>query len=255
LVRTSKKYIPVWPKLLTRPERFYKYRTRPEVDPLKDGKYLQHMEEQKMRIQSKVVLALVTFAVSLPLAFGQDTAPAPVPPPIAMRQQQFRRGPIHLQQMDQRGRRGFQRGHWGHRNGGMHRQFMLANLVKNPSFRERIGITSDQAQKIETQTFNFRKAMIDNRATLEVKRLELGQLLSAATPDRSAIDQKLQEISAARLSQAKTMIDFRLDMRTALTPEQRQKMQQMRQDFRHRGFGPQGPDAAAPDVNAPATAG
>lgn len=219
-----------------------------------------------MRIHSKVVLALVTFAVSLPMAFGQDTAPAQAPPPATMnRQQQFQRRPMRPQQMNQRGpwirqagsrqMGGRQRDHWGHRNRGMHRQFMLANLVKNSSFRERIGITSEQAQKIEAQTFDFRKAMIDNRATLQVKHLELGQLLSAETPDRSAIDQKLQEISAARLVQSKAMMDFRLDMRTALTPEQRQKMQQMRQDFRHRGFGPQEPGAPGSDAHSPATAG
>ena len=214
-----------------------------------------------MRIHSKVVLAFVTFAVSLPMAFGQDAPPAQAPPPVTMnRQQQFQRRPMrpsqmNRPQMNRRGPWGFQRDRWGHRNRGMHRQFMLARLVKNPSFRERIGITSEQAQKIETQTFNFRKSMIDNRATLQVKRLELGQLLSAETPDRSAIDQKLQEISATRLAQSKAMMDFRLDMRAALTPEQRQKMQQMRQGFRHRGFGPQGPDAAVPNGNAPATAG
>lgn len=137
----------------------------------------------------------------------------------------------------------------------MHRHFMLANLVKDPSFRERIGITPAQAQKIEEQTFNFRKAMIDNRATLEVKHLELGQLLSAETPDRNAINQKLQEIGAARLAQSKAMVDFRLDMRAALTPEQQQKMRQMRHDFRHRGFGPHAPNAVAPSGNAPATEG
>src|SRR5665213_3759684 len=213
-----------------------------------------------MRIHSKVVLAFVTFPVSLPMAFGQDAAPAQAPPPVTMnRQQQFQRRPMrpsqmNRPQMNRRGPRGFQRDRWGHRNRGMHhRQFMLARLVKNPSFRERIGITQEQAQKIETQTFNFRKSMIDNRATLQVKRLELGQLLSAETPDRSAIDQKLQEISAARLAQSKARMDFRLDMRAVLTPEQRQKMQQMRQDFRHRGFGPQGP--GAPGSDAPATAG
>jgi len=193
------------------------------------------------------------------MAFGQDTAPAQAPPPATMnRQQQFQRRPMRppqMNQMNRRGPRGFQRDHWGHRNRGTHRRFMLANLVKNSSFRERIGITQEQAQKIETQTFNFRKARIDNRATLEVKRLELGQLLSAETPDRSAIDQKLQEVSAARLAQSKAMIDFRLDMRTALTPEQRQKMQQMRRDFRHHGFGPQGPSAPGSSAPSPATEG
>ncbi|MEO6966161.1 MAG: periplasmic heavy metal sensor [Acidobacteriaceae bacterium] len=222
-----------------------------------------------MRIQSKVVLAFVTFAVALPMAFGQDAAPAQAASPATMnQQQQFQRRPMGSmgpQQMNRRGpwngqmgsrqMRNRQRDHWGHRNRGMHRHFMLANLVKNPSFRERVGITAEQAQKIETQTFNFRKAMIDNRATLEVKRLELGQLLSAETPNRSAIDQKLQEISSARLTQSKAMIDFRLDMRAALTPEQRQKMQQMRRDFRHHGFGPQGPGAPGSSAPSPATEG
>ncbi len=227
-----------------------------------------------MRIQSKVVLAFVTFAVALPMAFGQDAAPAQAASPATMnQQQQFQRRPMGSmgpQQMNRRGpssrqmrngqmgsrqMRNRQRGHWGHHNRGMHRHFMLANLVKSSSFRERVGITAEQAQKIETQTFNFRKAMIDNRATLEVKRLELGQLLSAETPNRSAIDQKLQEISAARLTQSKAMIDFRLDMRAALTPEQRQKMQQMRRDFRHHGFGPQGPGAPGSSAPSPATEG
>ena len=210
-----------------------------------------------MRIHSKVVLAFMALAVSLPMAFGQDAAPAQAAPPAAMnQQQQFQRRPMRPQQMNRRGSWGPQKGQWDRGgNRGMHRQFMLANLVKNPSFRERIGITPEQVQKIETQTFDFRKALIDNRATLEVKNLELRQLLSAETPDRSAIDQKLQEISVARLAQSKAMIDFRLDMRTALTPEQRQKLRQMRQGFRHRGFGPQGPGAPGADAHSPNTAG
>ncbi|MGO8719916.1 MAG: Spy/CpxP family protein refolding chaperone [Acidobacteriaceae bacterium] len=201
-----------------------------------------------MRIHSKVALALVTLAVSLPLAFGQNDAPAPAPPPPAQLQagpnQPFRHHGMHPMHRPGTWDRGGMQ--WGRGNrGGMHRhhEFMLARLVNNPTIRERIGITPEQAAKIRTETFDFRKAEILNRADLEVKHLELRQLLSATTPDRNAIDSKLTEISAARLAQAKAAVNFHLDMRAALTPDQKLKLQQMRQEFfRHRRFGPDGPD-------------
>lgn len=141
------------------------------------------------------------------------------------------------------------RGDWGrggHRGmrGGRDRDFMLARMVNNPEFRDKLGITADQAAKIRQQTTDFRKSEIRARADLEVKRLELRDLLAADNPDRSAIDQKLQEISSARLAQEKSAIDYRLAMRSALTPEQKQKLQQMRDQFRQRGRdgGRRGPD-------------
>lgn len=197
-----------------------------------------------MRIHSKVGLSLLALAVSLPLApmtFGQNAAPPP-PPPSAMNGPAMQ-NTMHRQQMDRHwGQRDawHGEGHWQHRH---HRDFMLARMVRNLEFRERLGITADQASKIRTQTFDFRKTEIRSRADLQIKRLELRNLLSATSPDRSAINKKLQEISAVRLAQAESAIDFHLDMRAALTPDQQQKLQQMRKDFfHHRGFGPRGPN-------------
>jgi Spy/CpxP family protein refolding chaperone len=110
--------------------------------------------------------------------------------------------------------------------------------------REKLGITAEQAAKIHLQTSEFRKAQIRSRADLQVKRLELNELLAADNPDRAAINKKLEEISAAQLARRKSEVDYRLKMRDALTSEQRQKLQQMREEFRHRspeGRGPQGP--------------
>jgi Spy/CpxP family protein refolding chaperone len=209
-----------------------------------------------MRIHSKLALALVTLAVSLPLAFGQNDAPAPAPPPPpaqsqAGSNQQFQhrdmsRQPMHQHGAWDHGGMPWGRGHWGR----MHRrrEFMLARLVNHPAFRERIGITTEQAERIRTETFDFRKAEIRNRADIQVKYLELGQLLSATTPDRTAIDNQLAEISAARLTQAKAAVNFHLDMRAALTPEQKLKLEQMRHEFfRHRGFHPDGSDSMGPE--------
>jgi Spy/CpxP family protein refolding chaperone len=144
---------------------------------------------------------------------------------------------------------------WGHaRRMRMHRQFMLARLVRNPSVRTRLGITPEQALKIRTQTSDFRKTQIRNRAELQVKHLELHDLMSADKPDRSAIDKKLQEISAVQLARARSAIDFRLAMREALTPDQKEKLREMRAEFfRQRGPGHQGshgPMGEAPSPDA-----
>ena len=200
-----------------------------------------------MRIHSKVALALVSLAVSLPLAYGQNTAPAPAPPPApsqAGQTQPLRYHDMHQQQMNRPGPWEHRDMQWGSGDWGrMHRhhEFMLARLANNPAFRERIGMTPEQAQKIRSETFDFRKAEIRNRADLKVKHLELRQLLSAETPDRSAINSKLEEISVARLAQAKAAVNFHLDMRAALTPDQKLKMQEMRQEFFHHRFGMGGP--------------
>ena len=138
-------------------------------------------------------------------------------------------------------------------HGGMHHRggpgMGLAFLVNNPEMRQNLGITDEQAAKIRQQTLDFRKAEIRNRADLEIKRLDLRGLMAADTPDRAAIDRTLQEVGAAQMALEKSAVDFHLAMRSALTPEQREKLKAMRQEFRgrgegqHRMGGPGGPHA------------
>src|SRR5271165_3121971 len=98
------------------------------------------------------------------------------------------------------------------------RGFGLARVLNDPEVRQQIGVSADQAAKIRQQESDFRKAQIRNRAELEIKRMDLHDLLSAEKPDRSAIDAKLQEISAAQLTVEKAEVGHHLDMRDALTP-------------------------------------
>ena len=161
---------------------------------------------------------------------------------------------------DAHGREGWgMRGHGFGRHGD--RGEMLSRLVENPELREKLGITADQAAKIRQQTTDFRKAEIRTGADLRIKRMELQDLLSAEKPDRAAIDRKLQEVGAAQLAREKSSIDFRLTMRDALTPEQKQKLRQLMEERRQsadrrpgrRGPGPQGMRPRAPQP-APAPA-
>jgi Spy/CpxP family protein refolding chaperone len=127
---------------------------------------------------------------------------------------------------------------------GMHRGghgMGLGWVIDNPKLREKLGITSEQAAKIRQEALSFQKAEIRNRADLQIKRLELHSLLAADTPDRAAIDKNLQEANAAQLAVEKAAIDHQLAMRAMLTPEQREKLQQVRSEFGHRGPGPGGP--------------
>lgn len=158
---------------------------------------------------------------------------------------------------------------WGHRHGGFGRDgrrggrhFGFARLLNDPSVRQQVGITDEQAATIRKQELDFRKTEIRGRADLDVKRIDLKDLLAADKPDRAAINAKLQEISAAQLSLQKSTIDYRLTMRDAITPAQRDKLRQVMRDRWQRGGGPgragrqgggrsgsRGP-AAAPDSQA-----
>jgi Spy/CpxP family protein refolding chaperone len=134
--------------------------------------------------------------------------------------------------MGMRGGRMGMRGRGAPREGGG-----LARLLSNPEIRQQIGVSADQAAKIRQQESDFRKAEIRNRADLEIKRMDLRDLMSADKPDRAAIDGKLQEISAAQLTLEKAAVGHHLDMRDALTPAQRQKLEQWMRQRRERGPG------------------
>jgi len=118
-------------------------------------------------------------------------------------------------------------------------------FLNDPAVRARLGITADQDAKMRQQESDFRKAEIRDRADLQIKRIDLNDLLAADNPNRAAIDAKLQEVGAAQVALERSAIDFRLNMRDALTPAQRERLRQMmatptQQNGNVRAGGPQG---------------
>ena len=111
---------------------------------------------------------------------------------------------------------------------GMNRSLRLLG----PEAVEELGITADQTAKIRQQESDFRKAQIRNQADLRVKQIELQELLAAENPDRGDINRKLEDVSDARLAMERSAIDNRLTLRETLTAEQRQKIEQMRNEAR-----------------------
>jgi len=228
-----------------------------------------------MRTSLKILLPLLTLGLSASIALAQDNAVAPQSTPdggpgmgapmdpgdmqpgpgdpggFAPGSGGWARGAMRMDAMGKRGygmrggmgMRGY--GTWGRDDGG--RGFMLDRLLRNSDLRQKIGVTDEQAAKIRQESTTFRVAQIRNRADLQIKRLELSNLLAADKPDRAAIDKKLDDISAAQLVGDKARVDFRLTMRDALTLEQKAKLKQLAEQFRNerkgtrRQGGPGGP--------------
>ena len=199
-----------------------------------------------MEIQSKAGLALLALALSCTPIMAQS---GPEDQPVEQQGGPDSMGPGGPMRP---GGPGEGRGGWGQRQEGFGRgermgrrgmgerrgEFGLARLLNNPEIREKAGITAEQAAKIRQEVTEFRKAEIRDRADLEVKRIDLENLLSAEKPDRAAIDSKLQEISAARLTLQKSAVHFRLTMREAITPAQREKLHQLMRERRQHQGGP-----------------
>ncbi len=211
-----------------------------------------------MKMRLKMLVAMLALALACFAAFAQGT-PAQNPPPAqrepsgpqAGRFQRFRRaggGPGGGRGWGgQRGRAGAGRPTSGRQ------EFGREGALDNPAIRQRLGITAEQASKIGQQNLDFQKAEIRGRADLQVKRIELNELLAADSPDRAAVDAKLQELSAAQAALEKSAIDNRLALRDILTPAQRQQLQQLRMN----GFQPSGSttQAAPRGARAPRPSG
>lgn len=177
-------------------------------------------------------LGLATLALAAsPLLAAQQGPPAGAPPP---------QGPGPGRAAQVQGQRPFggrmQQGQL--RRQMLRRRTALARLMRDPAFREEAGISADQAAKFEAQRTAFAKAMIRNRADLQLKRLELAEILRAENPDRAQLDKKLRELEDSRFAARKASIDHRLALRALFPPEQRQKMQAAVRQRLSRGAGP-----------------
>ncbi len=102
--------------------------------------------------------------------------------------------------------------------------------------QEELGLTPEQQTKLRQQFMESRKAAVRARADQEIKRMELHELMEAENPDRAQIDRKLRELADLRYNMEKSRVDQMLNFRQALTPEQRTKLRQLRNQFGRRGF-------------------
>ena len=108
----------------------------------------------------------------------------------------------------------------------------LTGLLKSRRLREALELTDEQAEQLRKINVDTRKTTIQKRADLQVIRIELTELLRSDNPPRAQVEQKIREITQLQGDLMRTRVDALLSARAVLTPEQQQKAQELRSQWR-----------------------
>jgi Spy/CpxP family protein refolding chaperone len=111
--------------------------------------------------------------------------------------------------------------------------------------KQELGLTDAQMSQLQKLRSDQHKLQIRRRADLQIARVELHELLSAATVDEKAVAAKTKELTDLQAAALKARVDGQLAVRKVLTAEQHQKLQQLHRERRmeRRALrpGPRGP--------------
>ncbi len=125
---------------------------------------------------------------------------------------------------------GSRRGHRGHKDKGE----MMARLCDN------LDLTDDQQAKVEKLTVETKSETKALRQKLREMRKEMHWLWNAENPNEDAIMTNIEEMSAVKLELKKIGAELRLDIYALLTPEQKAKAVELKEQHRERRKGMKG---------------
>jgi Spy/CpxP family protein refolding chaperone len=111
-------------------------------------------------------------------------------------------------------------------------------MAENPHVRQYLGLTDEQVGRLHALGVDAEKASVQTRADMELRHIELRELLRADNPDHDAIMQKLDEVNALRGKIEKQHVETLLSARGVLTPEQVKKVKAFMEN-RSAGGGPE----------------
>jgi len=98
-----------------------------------------------------------------------------------------------------------------------------------------LNLTPEQKTKLQALRENFRKETVMLRNAIKVKRLELNTLWTVPTPDKDKIIAKQKELIDLTTQLKMKAIDFQLEARSYLTPEQAAQVGMWGPKMWHRG--------------------
>ena len=98
-----------------------------------------------------------------------------------------------------------------------------------------LNLTAEQKTKLQALRENFRKETVFLRNDLKVKRLELKTLWTVPTPDKDKIVAKQKELNDLKTQLQMKAIDFRLEARSYLSPDQAAQVGMWGPEMGHRG--------------------
>ena len=105
---------------------------------------------------------------------------------------------------------------------------------KRPRIVQALALTSEQTSELEKIFAKSRPKLIDLKADVEKKQFAYEQAMSADKVDRQDVEAKIEAREQARAKLQKELSLMELDMKQVLTPEQREKVSQFREENRQR---------------------
>ena len=105
---------------------------------------------------------------------------------------------------------------------------------KNPAVASDLNLTPEQSAEIEKIFVRTRPKLIDLKADLEKKQLDLQVAMDDKAAVRAAVEKKIEAVETARASLQKTRALMLLDMKEVLKPAQWDKLVQKQQERRER---------------------
>jgi periplasmic protein CpxP/Spy len=107
---------------------------------------------------------------------------------------------------------------------------------KHPQAAEELKLSPDQINKLDDIFLKYKTSMIDIRATIEKKELELDTLLDKNVVDDATILKKADDLIATKGELQKTYLRMLLEMKKILTPDQVKKIKEFRDKLPMRQF-------------------
>ena len=93
---------------------------------------------------------------------------------------------------------------------------------------EELNLSKEQTDNIKKIRSAAKKQNIPLKSDIQLKEIELKDLMDADSPDKTAVSAKIKEIDALRTQIKINRMSARIDCRNVLTKEQKEKMEQLR---------------------------
>ena len=108
-------------------------------------------------------------------------------------------------------------------------------LVRHAELGDEVGITPDQREDLEALYADTEEQIIESRAKMKIKRLEMERLMRSDDPDMREIRELVNEIGDARSSEMLARIERDVRTKRILGPDQMKRARKTM--MRGRGMG------------------
>ena len=98
--------------------------------------------------------------------------------------------------------------------------------------KDKIGLTADQVTRIEKMHLAFQESAIKGHSDVKVMEVKFDAYLKNENLNRKKIEKMIRDIASLKTDMFVDRINFLLDLRSLLTPEQIKKLEELKIQFR-----------------------